>query len=67
MIKKEIIDNFGFDRSTLDNWEKGTKEKRKLLFETLKALPIEFVDNIKEEIKAQEQKDIKLREALGLD
>jgi len=50
MIKKEIIDKFGFDRSTLDNWEKGSKEKRKLLYEVLKALPLEFVENIKKQL-----------------
>ena len=47
MNKKEMIENFGFDRKTLNNWENGAKEKRKLLYETLKALPIEFVENIK--------------------
>jgi len=47
MIKKEMIDSFGYDRKTLDLWEKGDKEKRKLLFKVLEALPMEFVNNIK--------------------
>lgn len=50
MIKKEMIDKFGFDRSTLNNWENGTKEKRKVLYAVLEALPIDFVENVKQSL-----------------
>jgi len=59
MIKKEMIDNFGYDRKTLDLWEKGAKEKRKLLYDVLEMLPIEFVDNIKL-IEAAKKKNLEL-------
>ena len=59
MIKKDMIDNFGFDRKTLNNWESGEKPQRKLLYEVLKSLPLEYVENVK---KQQEEK--KSNEAL---
>jgi hypothetical protein len=60
MNKKEMINNFGFDRKTLNNWENGIKEKRKLLYEVLKRLPSEFVLDVKQQIENEE----KLKESL---
>ncbi len=50
MIKKEMIDNFGLDRKTLNNWENDANSKRHLLYRTLEALPSEFVENIKKQL-----------------
>ena len=50
MIKKEIIENFGLDRKTLNNWENNVDSKRHILYRTLEALPTEFVENIKQQI-----------------
>ncbi len=50
MIKKEIIENFGLDRKTLNNWENNVDSKRHILYRTLEALPAEFVENIKQQI-----------------
>ena len=58
MIKKEMIDNFGLDRKTLNNWENDASSKRHLLYKTLEALPFEFVENIKKQLddkKANEE------------
>ena len=58
MIKKEMIDNFGMNRKTLNNWENDPENARHLLYKTLEALPLEFVENIKkqlEEKKANEE------------
>lgn len=60
MIKKEMIDNFGFDRKTLNNWENSKKGKRKLLYEVLKRLPLSFVEETKKQIENEE----KIRESL---
>ncbi|GIT99713.1 hypothetical protein TSL6_02200 [Sulfurovum sp. TSL6] len=51
MIKKEMIENFGIDRKTLNNWENNPDLKRHLLYRTLEALPVEFVDNIKQQLE----------------
>jgi len=50
MIKKEIIEIFGLDRKTLNNWENNVDSKRHILYRTLEALPTEFVENIKQQI-----------------
>ena len=50
MIKKEMIENFGLDRKTLNNWENNVDSKRHILYRTLEALPTEFVENIKQQI-----------------
>jgi len=50
MIKKEIIDKFGLDRKTLNNWENDDTSKRHLLYRTLEALPLEFVENVKKQL-----------------
>jgi len=50
MNKKEMIDNFGFDRKTLNNWENGEKPKRALLYRTLEALPFAFVENVEKQM-----------------
>ncbi len=55
MIKKEMIDFFGIDRKTLNNWENNKENKRYLLYKTLEALPAEYVENIKRQIKEQEE------------
>ena len=61
MIKKEMIDAFGMTRKTLDIWEKGEKVKRQLLYEVLKSLPIEYVTNVKELLKLQNDNLKKLK------
>ena len=55
MIKKDMIDNFGIDRKTLNNWENNKTNKRYVLYKTLEALPVEYVDNVKKQIKEQEE------------
>ena len=57
MIKKEMIDNFGLDRKTLNNWENNSETKRHILYKTLEALPIEYVENIQKHIKEQKEND----------
>lgn len=57
MIKKEMIDNFGIDRKTLNNWENEKEKKRYILYKTLEALPMEYVENVKKQIKEQEEND----------
>ena len=57
MIKKEMINNFGIDRKTLNNWENNKTNKRYVLYKTLEALPVEYVDNVKKQIKEQEEND----------
>jgi len=57
MIKKEMIDNFGIDRKTLNNWENQVDSKRHLLYRTLEALPAEYVDNIKKQIEEKKEND----------
>ena len=57
MIKKDMIDNFGIDRKTLNNWENNKTNKRYVLYKTLEALPVEYVDNVKKQIKEQEEND----------
>ncbi len=62
MNKKQIIEHFGFDRSTLNNWEK-TDSKRHLLFLTLTALPNSFVKTVisqNEEMKETEKRLVQL-------
>ena len=46
-----MIENFGIDRKTLNNWENDKDKKRYLLYRTLEALPNEYVENIKKQIK----------------
>jgi transcriptional regulator with XRE-family HTH domain len=57
MIKKEMIENFGLTRKTLNNWENDKNTPRYILYKTLEALPIDFVKNIKkqEEDKAKNE------------
>ena len=52
-----MIDNFGIDRKTLNNWENNVHSKRYLLYKTLEALPVEYVTGIKKQIKEQEEND----------
>jgi len=62
MIKKEMIEEFGFDRSTLNNWENGTKEKRKVLYAVLEALPLTFVENVKKTLADKKRNEELLME-----
>lgn len=57
MIKKEMIDNFGIDRKTLNNWENEKEKKRYVLYKTLEALPMEYVENVRKQLKEQEEND----------
>ncbi len=45
-----MIENFGLDRKTLNNWENNVDSKRHILYRTLEALPAEFIENIKQQI-----------------
>ena len=58
MIKKEMIDNFGIDRKTLNNWENNADSKRHILYKTLEALPAEYVVNIKQQLKDKKDNDM---------
>ena len=60
MIKKEMIENFGLTRKTLNNWENDTNSKRYILYKTLEALPVNYVEGIKTQIKEQEENNEKL-------
>ncbi len=44
MKKKEMIEIFSLTSGTLSNWDTGKQgEQRKLLYEVLKSLPVEYV------------------------
>jgi len=60
MIKKEMIENFGITRKTLNNWENDKNTKRYLLYKTLEALPAEYVENVKKQIKEKEENNSQL-------
>jgi len=60
MIKKEIIDNFGLTRKTLNNWENDTDSKRYVLYKMLEALPVEYVEGIKRKLKEEKENNEKL-------
>jgi len=55
MIKKEMIEHFGVTRKTLNNWENDKKTKRYMLYKTLEALPVEYVENIKKKLEEEEE------------
>ncbi len=57
MIKKDMIENFGVTRKTLNNWENEKNSKRYILYKTLEALPVEYVENVQKQIKEQEEND----------
>jgi transcriptional regulator with XRE-family HTH domain len=57
MIKKEMIENFGIDRKTLNNWENNKNKKRYILYKTLEALPIDFVENVKKQEEDKEKNE----------
>ena len=52
-----MIENFGMNRTTLNNWERDTSNARHLLYKTLEALPLEFVENIKKQLKEQKENE----------
>jgi hypothetical protein len=60
LVKSDLSKYFNIDLSTLHRWDKKDKNGRKLLYEVLKALPIEFVEKIKNRIEEEE----KLKESL---
>lgn len=60
MIKKEMIENFGLTRKTLNNWENDTNSKRYILYKTLEALPVDYIEGVKTQIKEQEENNEKL-------
>ena len=62
MIKKEMIENFGVTRKTLNNWENDKESRRYILYKTLEALPVEYVVNVQKQIKEQEDNDRLLEE-----
>ena len=55
MIKKEMIEKFGISRKTLNNWENDKNSKRYILYKTLEALPLEYVENITKQIKENDE------------
>ncbi len=57
MIKKEMIENFGITRKTLNNWENDKNSQRYILYKTLEALPVAYVDNVIKQVKEQEEND----------
>ncbi|EIF51389.1 hypothetical protein [Sulfurovum sp. AR] len=61
MIKKEMIENFGVTRKTLNNWQNDKNSQRYILYRTLEALPLEYVENIKKLIQ-EEKENYKLLE-----
>lgn len=56
-----MIENFGLDRKTLNNWENDPSTKRYVLYRTLEAIPAEFVENIKKQIKEKEANELLLK------
>ena len=52
-----MIENFGIDRKTLNNWENDKDKKRYILYRTLEALPNEYVENIKKQIKERAENE----------
>jgi hypothetical protein len=65
MIKKEMIENFGITRKTLNNWENDSHSKRYILYRTLESLPIEFVENVKKQIEEEKKNKAILEERMG--
>ena len=55
-----MIENFGITRKTLNNWENDKNSKRYILYKTLEALPTDYVEGIKTQIKEQEDNNQKL-------
>lgn len=60
MIKKEMIEKFGLSRGTLNNWEKS-EDGRKLLYEVLSSLPLEYVEKIEKQIEDEKKREELLR------
>ena len=62
MDNKEILEFIGLNRQTLWNWQNNKSGKdKKLLYEILKFMPIEFVKKVKKHIENEE----KLKENLN--
>ena len=55
MIKKEMTENFNITTRTLINWDKGSDEGRKLLYEVLKRLPSVFIIDVKKHIENEDK------------
>ena len=52
-----MIENFGIDRKTLNNWENDKNKKRYILYKTLEALPVDFVENVKKQEEEKEKNE----------
>ncbi len=49
MKKSDMIKNFGLSNTTLHDWDKGKQgDGRKLLYQVLSSLPVEYVKQQKE-------------------
>lgn len=57
-----MIEHFGVTRKTLNNWENDQKTKRYILYRTLEALPVEYVENIKKKLEEEEENNRLLEE-----
>jgi type VI protein secretion system component Hcp len=61
MIKQEIINQFKFDRKTLNNWENGKQGKeRQFLYYVLEQMKIEDIQKLKEDLKKTLKEEIPL-------
>jgi hypothetical protein len=61
MIKKDMIEFFGMNRVTLNNWENQKQgEKREFLYFFLENIPKEYVQKLKEsfDIKKNSNQDL---------
>jgi hypothetical protein len=61
MIKKDMIEFFGMNRATLNNWENQKQgEKREFLYFFLENIPKEYVQKLKEsfDIKKNSNQDL---------
>jgi len=65
LIDRDIKKIFELGHTTIYEWKKEKKNKkgRKILYEVLKALPIEFVEGVKKKLEEEE----KLKESLKKD
>ena len=57
MIKKDMIENFGITRKTLNNWENDKTSKRYILYKTLESLPLEYLNNLQKQIKEKNENE----------
>ena len=60
MTNSEINKKLGVPNSTLTGWKNAKDNYKKVLYEVLKALPVEFVEGVKKKLEEEE----KLKESL---